>query len=198
MKKQFRFLSCFLLFFPLFAYPQEKQIIIRIGQDKSMALSEYESQATLSPKSFKVQVLLENVTGVYCYASFSDSIYKLGELDAIPGFADLPNMTMAEEKFNDEKELLISKNGWSYWFYDPSIDWHRFNKKIVLLGNGRLVATKSIKQLYLIDEKKEIKLKDNARPLYLFFVAVSETDGSGKPLKELVRRKIKIDWTNDD
>lgn len=198
MKNLLPYCICILLLQPLFVYSQYKNITIRIGQDKSIALREYESQATLSPKSFKIQVLFENVAGVYCYASFSDSIYKLGEQDPIPGFANLPNMTMAEEKFNDEKELLISKNGWSYWFYDPAIDWHRFNRKIILLDNGRLVATKSIKQLYIIDEKKELKLKDNTTPLYLFFVAVSETDTDGKPAKELLRRKIKIDWTNDD
>ena len=198
MMHTFRYLFFFLLLMPALAYSQNKQISIHIGQDKSVILDTYESQATFSKKSFKIQVLLENVAGVYCYASFSDSIYKLGEQDAIPGFADLPGMAMAEEKFNDEKELMISDNGWSYWFYDPAINWHRFNKKIVLLGNGRLVATKSIKQLYIVNTKKEIKLKDNNSPLYLFFVAIGETDASGKPTKELLRRKIKIDWTNDD
>ena len=74
----------------------------------------------------------------------------------------------------------------------------RFNKKIVLLDNGRLVATKSIKQLYIVESKREIKLKDNNLPLYLFFVAIGESDANGKPTKELLRRKIKIDWTNDD
>ncbi len=183
---------------PVFAYSQNKHITIRLGQDKSIALEEYESQVTFNKKNFKIQVLLENVAGVYCYASFSDSIYKLGTNDAIPGFDELPGLTMADEKFNDEKELMISKNGWSYWFYDPAIDWHRFNKKLVLLGNGRLVATKSIKQLYIVDQKKDIKLKDNDSPLYLFFVAIAETDAGGKPIKELIRRKIKIEWTNDD
>lgn len=187
-----------LLLLPAFAYSQNKQLTIRIGQDKSVVLDEYESQVTFNKKNFKIQVLLHNISGVYCYASLSDSIYKLASNDSIPGFEDLPGMTMAEEKFNDEKELMISNKGWSYWFYDPSLDWHRFNKKIVLLVDGRLVATKSIKQLYLVDQKKEIKLKDNNSPLYLFFVAIAETDSTGKPIKELLRRKIKIDWTNDD
>ena len=187
-----------LLLTPLLGIGQDKEITLRIGQDQSITLHEFESQATFSKKSLKIQVLLDKVKGVYCYASFSDSIYKLGEQDAIPGFADLPNMAMAEEKFNDEKELMISKNGWSYWFYDSSMNWHRFNKKIVFMGSGRLVATKTIKQLYFVEERKEIKLKDIKSPLYLFFVAIEDEAANGKPVKELLRRKIKIDWTNDD
>lgn len=198
MMHHLRYLLFALLVIPHFVSAQNRQISIRIGQDRSVVLDAYESQVTFSKKGFKIQVLLDSVAGVYCYASFSDSIYKLAESDPIPGFADLPGMAMAEEKFNDKKELMISKAGWSYWFYDPAINWHRFNKKIVLLDGGRLVATKSIKQLYMVDTKKDIKLKDNNSPLYLFFVAIAETDAAGKPVKELVRRKIKIDWTNDD
>lgn len=194
----FRNFLFLLLLIPAVAYSQSKQISIRIAQEQAVMLNDYESQVTLSKKSFKIQVLLENIAGVYCYASLSDSIYRIAEQDSIPGFADLPNMTMAEKIFNDEKELMINKTGWSYWFYDPAINWHRFNKKIVLLDNGRLVATKSIKQLYLVDENKSIKLKDNNSPLYIFFVAIGETDANGKPVKELLRRKIKIEWTNDD
>lgn len=197
MIKRF-FIISYLLMVHLVAYPQHKEITIRVGQEQSVALNGYENQLTLPRKGFKIQVLLENVAGVYCYASFSDSIYKIGLQDAIPGFSELPDMVMAEKKFNDEKELLISKEGWSYWFYDSLLDWHRFNKKIVLLDHSRIVATKSIKQIYFVEEGKDVKLKDMKLPLYLFFVAVDETDVTGKPTKELLRRKIKINWTNDD
>lgn len=167
-------------------------------QDESVLLDDYESSLTLKKKSFKIQVMLERMDGVYCYASFKDSIYKLSEKDTIPGFIDLPNMAMAEEEFNKEKELLVSNDGWSYWFYDPKLNWHRFNRKIVLLDGGRIVGSKSIKQIYNVSDTKTVKVKDNNEPLYLFFVAISETTTSGKPAKELLRRKVRIEWTNDD
>jgi hypothetical protein len=66
------------------------------------------------------------------------------------------------------------------------------------LDGNRFVGTKSIKQVYFSSTKKEVKLKDVTAPLYLFFVAVSAFDASGKPLKELMRRKVRIDWIDED
>jgi len=43
-----------------------------------------------------------------------------------------------------------------------------------------------------------IKIREINTPLYLFFVAVEEYDKDGKPLKELVRRKVKVEWKNEE
>jgi hypothetical protein len=198
MAKTFPYILLVLLFIPGKSFSQKKNVSVRIVQEESVLLDDYETSVTLKKKSFKIQVLLERIAGVYCYASFTDSIYKLAEKDSIPGFSNLPNLAMAEEEFNKEKELLVSNDGWSYWFYDPKLNWHRFNKKLVLLDGGRVVGSKSIKQIYNVSDNTTVKVKDNSKPLYLFFVAISEVDAKGKPIRELMRRKVKIEWTNDD
>jgi len=177
---------------------QKKDVTIRIVQEETVITAGTEQHSiTLEKKSFKIQVLLQNIKGVYAFASMSDSLYRLADNAPVPGFADLPEMTMAEEQYNKEKELIINNEGWAYWFYNPQLPWHRFNKKLILLDSGRVVGSKSVRQLYLLPKRHTVKLKDNYQPLYLFFVAVEE-DTDGKPLKELLRRKIKIEWRDED
>ncbi len=194
-------LKIFLFLFLLISFrasSQKKNASIRIQQDESVLLDSFETRLVLQKKAFKIQVLLENMDGIYCYAAFTDSIYRLAETDVVPGFAGLPNLAMAEEQFNKEKELLVNPQGWAYWFYNPKENWHRFNKKIILLDSNRVVGIKSIKQIYFVETSKEVKLKDISQPLYLFFVAVKETDATGKPITELLRKKVKIEWIKED
>lgn len=193
------FISLYLLLMPAVFMAQQKDVSIRIVQnDEAYQLKDFETRIKLVKEGFKIQVLLFQIESIYVFASFSDSVYKTGPDDSVPGFQDLPNLAMAEEAFNKNKELLISKEGWSYWFYNPELKWHRFNKKLVFLDSTKVVGVKSIKQFYLLDEKEEVKVKDNNRPLYLFFVAVAENDHNGRPVKELMRRKLKIEWKNDE
>ncbi|MDZ4795723.1 MAG: hypothetical protein SGI83_15700 [Bacteroidota bacterium] len=186
-----------LLFLPAVALTQSKNVSIRIQQDESILLDSFETQVVLQKKTFKIQVLLGNTAGIYCYAAFNDSIYRLTETEEIPGFSNLSLMAIAEEHFNKEKELTINPDGWAYWFYDPALNWHRFNKKMVFLDTNIVIGAKSIKQFYFTNNKKEVKTKDISQPLYLFFVAAAEVDADKRPLKELMRRKVKIEWVNE-
>src|SRR5688500_13360515 len=127
-----------LFFVPASAWAQKKQVSIRIGQDETRLLDRYENEITLQRKAFKIQVMLDNVAGVYVFAAFSDSICcRLAELDTITGFADLPDRIMREPEFNKEKELLVNDdNSCAYWYYDKKTSWHGFNKKVILLDDG--------------------------------------------------------------
>jgi hypothetical protein len=184
---------------PNFLAAQQKNFQVRIVQDDFVSIpGKQQSTISLQKKSFRIQVLLENLKGVYTYASTSDTLYKLSDEDAIPEFGRLPELTMAEEEYNKEKELLVSTEGWCYWFYDPGLSWHRFNKKIIVLDSGRVVGAKTIKQLFFLPDRRSLKLKENNEPLYLLFVAVAEEDANGKPSRELLRRKIKIEWRDED
>lgn len=188
----------FCLHFPLIGLGQEKNVTIRIVQDDTvLTATGLQNSVTLEKRSFKIQVLLQNTKGVYLFASLKDSLYNLPDQTPVPGFANLPDMIMAEEVHNGEKEIIVNDQGWSYWFYDPALTWHRFNKKIIFLDSGRLVGTKTIKQLFLLPSRETKKIKENNAPLYLFFVAVEEDAGS-RPARELLRRKIKIDWREED
>lgn len=180
-------------------FAQVRSADIRIVQgDTYYYPKETAETIVLEKKTFRIQVLLQGVKGVYVFASFGDSLYRLPVSDPVPGFASLPEMTMAEEEFNKEKEMIVDDGGWSYWFFDPQLNWHRFNKKIILLDSGRLVGTKTIKQLYIPALRDTRKLKDNNDPLYLFFTVPETESASGKPEKELLRRRIKIEWREED
>jgi hypothetical protein len=190
------------LFFLLFVYgcatAQQKKIVIRIIQDESLLLSDFQDVITLKKKPFKFQVSLKNVEGVFVFASSRDSVYRFTETGPIRDFKYLPLLQLEEDAFNQNKELNLSETGWSYWFYKPGADWHPFARKIVKLDSSTIVCTKAIKQLNDISEQKTIRIRDLSSPLYLLFVGVDEYDANGNPSKELMRRKLKIEWSNEE
>ena len=102
------------------------------------------------------------------------------------------------DKFNLNRELNISETGWSYWFYSDTAEWHSFARNTVGMGDRGIVVNKAIKELYHTEREEIVKLKSIDTPLYIFFLAVKDYDKNGKPLTELTRRKVKIDWVEGD
>jgi hypothetical protein len=187
------------LLLPVTSFAQEKNVIIRVVQDVSYRLDDFQTSIRLKKKNFKFQVLLNNVEGVYVFASLKDSIYRFTETSPIRDFSYLKLLELREEdKFNSNKELSISEDGWSYWFYNDSTEYHSFSRKTVHLAEKGKVCTKVIKELYDVANGRVVKLKNLTTPLYLFFVVVSEYDSNGVPTKELMRRKLRIEWEEDD
>lgn len=189
-----------LLFVPAITFAQDKDIVIRITQDGvSSRLDEFQTNVTLKKRTFKFQVLLNNIEGLYVFASIKDSVYRFTENSPIRDFSYLNLLELREaDKFNINKELNISETGWSYWFYNDSASWHSFARKMVGMGKSGIVGTKMVKQLYHTEMDEIIRLRSIDTPLYLFFIAVKEYDANGKPIKELMRRKVKIDWAEGD
>lgn len=181
------------------AAAQNKDVLIRVIQEESSMLSDFQTNILLERKPFKFQVLLKNVEGVYIFASIGDSVYRFTETSVIQDFAYLKLLELRDEDvYNTNRELNISETGWSYWYYKPEPELHAYNRKVVRMDSGRIICTKAVRQLYDVSESKVIKLKDMYKPLYLFFVAVAEYDANGKPVKELLRRKVRIDWTDEE
>lgn len=177
---------------------QEQKVIIRIGQDETVALTEFYSVLKLKKKQFKFQIMLQNVGGVYVFASIRDSVYRYTETGPIRDFIYLPLLKLNEDEFNRMKSLNISETGWSYWHYSPSIESHPFSKKIYPLDSATFVCTKMVKEFYDVGDNFTIKIRDIDKPLYLFFIAVADYDDTGRPLRELMRQKVKIEWTDDE
>ena len=178
---------------------QNRHATIRLVQDDmDFTLGPEATAVTLQKKSFRIQIMLEGVEGVYVHIGFRDSLYRLSPGSPLPGYALLPSLTMAEEAFNKEKELLVNEDGWSYWFYDPALHWHRFNKRLTFLDSGRVVGTKTVKQLFFVNSGDARKLKEISEPLYLFFWIPAGKDGRGNLLGELQRERVKIDWKEED
>lgn len=189
-----------LLLIPVISFSQEKDVIIRITQDESSTkLTDFQSNLILKKRPFKFQVLLNHVEGVYVFASIRDSVYRFDDTSAIRDFSYLNLLALREsDKFNTNKELSISETGWSYWFYNDTTEWHSFTRKVVGMGVSGIVGTKFIRQLYDAGEGKNIKLKNISTPLYMYFVAVKDFDENGRPKAELLRRKVKIVWDDED
>lgn len=177
---------------------QERDVSIRVTQNESVKLNEFNTTMVLERKQFKILVMLQNIQGVYVFASIRDSIYRFTESSPIRDFQYLPLLQLREDEFNENKEMNISETGWSYWFYDTVYQWHPFNHKITRIDKDRIIGTKNIRQFFDVNEGKVIKIRDINTPLYLFFVAVAEYDKDGKPVKELMRRKVKIEWTDEE
>lgn len=201
MKILNRLKKTFLLIFlvPVLSFSQEKDVSIRIIQDDvATRLNEFETTISLKKKTFKFQILLNEVEGVYVFASIKDSVYRFTETSRIDDFAYLQLLELREsDKSNINRELNISETGWSYWFYKKDAEWHSFNRATVGMGDKGIVCTKAIKQLYHTEAEEVIKLKTLTAPLYLFFIAVKDYDAGGKPLTELIRRKVKIEWADE-
>jgi hypothetical protein len=187
------------IFTPAICFSQQKNVAIRVVQDDSYTANDFQTNLTLKRKAFKLKILLDKADGVYVFASVRDSVYRFTETSPIRDFAYLKLLELRDEdKFNTNKELSLSETGWSYWFYHDSAEWHPFSRSVVTLDEGRFVCTKSVKQLYNVAEGKVLKLRNINTPLYLFFIAVKDYDENGKPKTELMRRKIKIEWTDDE
>jgi hypothetical protein len=185
-------LCLFSLLIPFGSFSQQT-VGIRIVQGEGTFLNEFETTLYLKKEPFKVQVLLENVRGVYVFANIQDSIYRFTETDSIQDFKYLPMLELNENPYNSDKELNISRTGWSNWYYDPTAQ-HPFQQKVYSLYGDGIVCTKYIAKLYDVAGEKQIRMRDIDTPLYLFFIAVAEYDKDGRPIKELMRRKVKIEW----
>ena len=189
----------FLFLLPVLSFSQDKNVVIRIVQDDSKALYDFQTDVTLKKRAFKFQILLNHVEGVYVFASIRDSIYRFTDSSKIYDFSYLKLLELREsDKFNTNKELSISETGWSYWFYNDTAEYHSFNRKPTGMGDKGIICTKVIRQLYDVADNKPIKFKNLNTPLYLFFLVVKDYDKDGKPITELMRRKVKIDWKDDD
>ncbi len=188
-----------LMLAPLICFSQQQDVAIRVIQDDSYPAADFQTNLTLKRKAFKLKILLDSVDGVYVFASVRDSVYRFTETSPIRDFPYLKLLEVKEEdQFNNNKELSLSETGWSFWYFNDSAKSHSFDPAIYKLDRGRFVCTRIIKQLFDVADRKVIKIRNIDTPLYLFFVAVKEYDASGKPLSELMRRKIKIDWKDDD
>ncbi len=185
---------------PVLTQAQDQDVIIRVVQDdESSRLDNFETNLLLKRSGFKFQILLNNVEGVYVFASIRDSVYRFTETSPIRDFEYLNLLELRDgDKNNSNKELNLSETGWSYWFYKDSAEWHSFNRKSVGMAERGNVCTKVIKQFFDVPTNKVLKMRNMDAPLYLYFVAVKEYDKDGKPLTELMRRKVRIQWTDDD
>lgn len=140
---------------------------------------------TLDKRPFTFVFEFNEPMGLLVNGSFEETTYKLatrgGKRSKLPGFQ---NTGMAEGLLNPEKEILISNESPSYWFYDDSEN-HRFNS--IETVDGKLLCRRIIENLYNVDAQTNIKVENVSKPLYVTFISYKES-------QEIKREWIKIEW----
>ena len=152
-----------------------------------------DEKVLLAKKPFQIQVELLKVEGVYGSCSLSDSLFRIPLNQSLPE-TDLIQWKIAvEPEFNKDQDIIVSKDGYFYWFYNPKVDtWHRFdpNPKV---EKGRVTGTKTISSLFISEndnsDTQTLVLSQVKQPLYLLFFMMDE-----KSTKDYQRERIQVDW----
>jgi len=147
----------------------------------------------LVKKTFQIQVELLKVDGVYGSCSLSDSLFQIPIDQSLPE-SDLIQWKIAVEPENNvDKDIIVSKESYFYWFYNPKVDTrHRFdpNPKV---EKGRVIGTKTIESLFVSENDnsntQNLDLSKVKQPLYLLFFMMDE-----KSTKDYQRERIQVDW----
>ena len=147
----------------------------------------------LAKKPFQIQVELLQVDGVYGSCSLSDSLFRIPLNQSLPE-SDLIQWKIAvEPEFNKDQDIIVSKDGYFYWFYNPKEDsWYRFdpNPKV---EKGRVIGTKTISSLFISEndnsDTQTLVLSQVKQPLYLLFFMMDE-----KSTNDYQRERIRVDW----
>ncbi len=147
----------------------------------------------LSKKPFQIQVELLKVDGVYGSCSLSDSLFQIPVNQSLPE-SDLIQWKIAVEPENNvDKDIIVSKESYFYWFYNPKVDtWHRFDPNPIV-EKGRVIGTKTINHLFLSEQyntqTQNMELAAIQKPLYYVFFLMDD-----KSKKTFKRQRIRVDW----
>lgn len=150
---------------------------------------------TLDRSEFVIKIDLIDHEGVFMNSCFESTYFDLGADGEIEGYDYLSSRTRAEHNFNENKELSIHDQSFSYLFYDPKMDWHRFDKDLSVEGKT-VKGTKTVRQVH-VEKRREsqtIALADLQEDIYLFFLATGKWKYGKKPPKEYGRQWLRITW----
>lgn len=173
------------------AFTQQSSFAVNILQNRQVVKPENDL-AQIRKEPFVIQLIMHNLNDVLCYASFSDTIFKMQATDSFNFDNDIYGRAMADYNYNTSQGLTLSLDGWNILFYDKKENLSRFDKKgVKVLDNGKtIVGNKTIKQIYLDNEdetkRKTIPIEKLSQPVYLFFIAFDNKR------KEIQRYKLKI------
>jgi hypothetical protein len=130
----------------------------------------------LKKRPFRFIVEMENMGEVYLNANTLDTAWQHAKRGEAPFQDHFGGNSMAEETFNADHRLSVANDALSCWFYDPKMDWNRFDKGAKNI-NGVIKGSKTITNMAYIetrsaDEPTVVKAKNFERPLYLVFMAL--------------------------
>ena len=186
-----------LLFFILFSFGTVDALFaqdyrIHFLQD-SKEVSVLNEKVQLLRKPFQIQVELLKVDGVYGECSFSDSLFQIPLNQSLPE-SDLIQWKIAVEPENNaDKDMIVSKESYFYWFFNPKEDtWYRFDPSPIV-EKGRVTGTKTIESFFISEnlnsENRSILISEMKQPLYFIFFLMDK-----KNTKDTQRARIQLEW----
>ena len=151
--------------------------------------------ARLDKKPFLIRVTLRKQEGIYMSASFSKEYFGLGPDEAIPDYEYLHAKAMVESNFNEDKEIIIADDAIAYLFYNPDLDWHRFDKDLKILKKGKkVIGNRTVENFMLRTTRKTYPIADIDQDVYLWFLAQEAYERGKENLREFGRAKVKLEW----
>jgi hypothetical protein len=150
-------------------------------------------RVTLVKSTFQIQVELLKVDGIYGACSFSDSLFQIPLEQRLPESNLIQWKIAVEPENNVDKDIIVSKESFFYWFYNPKVDtWHRFDPNPIV-EKGRIIGTKTIERLFVSEnlntENKSILISEMQQPLYFIFFLMDKNNE-----QDLQRTRIEVNW----
>jgi hypothetical protein len=156
-------------------------------------ISVLHEKVQLAKKPFQIQVELLKVDGVFGACSFSDSLFQIPIEQRLPESNLIQWKIAVEPENNVDKDIIVSKESYFYWFYNPKEDtWHRFDPNPIV-EKGRVIGTKTIESLFVSEnlnsENKSILISEMQQPLYVIFFLMDKSNE-----RDLQRTRIEVNW----
>lgn len=184
-------LLLFFVCYQTFLFGQKSSVsIVVVQDDKRIEIKEEDSLIFLKPSEFHFEIELVKCEGVFVQASRTSEYYDTPADSLLRDWTIIPDKVMAEDDFNVDKDLIVDPEGFSYWFYDPKKDWHRFDKNVIIKKN-LIKANYTVEKLFDPALHSAVQLSDYIDTLYLLFF-IAEEDDSHQLTKEISRKLIRI------
>lgn len=192
----FSTLISLILFFQLQAdQPHPKKRLdyqVVFVQNDSILYPDAQNSIYLNKAPFEIKVFLNYIEGVYVNISPTDDIYKLPFDEEIPELNDVPSKCMASEKFNASNELIISRDNFSYWYYDRNDSVYRFNE-VIINSDENVTGIMRVNSIFNADTKTDLALSGMHLPLYFTFFSTSG-DYHKNEMRERQRNIYQVRW----
>ena len=168
---------------------QPESFKLKVFQDAQEVLIDTNHNVELKKDTFDLVFEINKPADFLISASFSSLSFEQAKsgavLDSINGFK---GTGMAEGLGNEDLEIFLHNGSPNAWFYFNEKS-NRFNR--ISIENKILTCTRTIQQLYDIESKEIIDLKNVEQPIYLVIVLYKYNHELGKR-DEKERKLLKL------
>jgi len=191
----------FLLFLLIISCSENKRTSLKMEEKLQISVIQNnieipikEDTVELRRNSFSILIKFKKPDSVLVNASFSPETYNNSQYgNAINELTGFRNAPIAEELFNKNRILYVSKSVPGIWYYTNESD-HRFNN--IVIDGSTIICQRDIKKIINLDEKNSENdiidfEKDN---IFLVFIKTRWSEDFTREV-EISRRVLKINFS---